>query len=260
LAKPPVQIVYYAIVFGVEFKKGEKVVGFKGEGKVQKVMTDKGEYDADLVIMSVGFIPQTQMLKGKVDMLPNGSIKVDKFQRSSNKDIYAIGDASALKHHVLGEAHVALATNAVKTGLVAAFHLSGTEDIAFPGVNGTNAISVFDHHYSSTGISEETAKHFNIDHKAVFIVDKDRPEFMKSAQDVMFKIVYDPKTLRLLGAQIGSAGKAIHTEVMYAMSLAISKNMTLPEIALMDVYFLPHFNKPFNFIISAVLDAIGLKY
>lgn len=246
---------------GIKFCPNEKVTEFKGQdSKVTKVVTDKNTYPADLVIMSVGFKPRTDILKGKVDMLPNGAIIVDEHQVSSNKDIYAIGDSCALKHFVLGTSHVALATNAVKTGLVAAFHLSGTDAIKFPGVNGTNAISVFGHKMASTGISEEMAKAMKIDHKISFIRDKDKPEFMHDAEEVLFKIVYDPKTLRLLGAQISSCGKESHTEVMYAMSIAISKQMTLPEIALMDVYFLPHFNKPFNFIIQAILQAIELKY
>ena len=82
---------------------------------------------------------------------------------------------------------------------------------------------------------------------------------MKSAQDVSFKIVYDPKTLKLLGAQVGSR-HVNHAEVIYAFSLALSKKMTLPELALMDVYFLPHFNKPFNFMLRTIMQAINLDY
>lgn len=246
---------------GVHFCPNEKVVNFEGvNGKVSKVVTDKNSYPADLVIMSVGFKPRTDILKGKVEMIPNGAIIVDEHQISSDKDIYAIGDACALNHHVLGKAHVALATNAVKTGIVAAFHLAGNNNIKFPGVNGTNAISVFGHKMASTGISEEMAKYMKINYKSSFVKEKDKPEFMHNAEDVLFKIVYDPTTLRLLGSQISSKGIENHTEVMYAMSIAISKQMTLPEIALMDVYFLPHFNKPFNFIIQAILKAIELKY
>jgi pyruvate/2-oxoglutarate dehydrogenase complex dihydrolipoamide dehydrogenase (E3) component len=74
------------------------------------------------------------------------------------------------------------------------------------------------------------------------------------------KLVYDKKDLRLLGAQIGSHGDINHTEVIYYLALAIQKSMTLPEIAFTDVYFLPHFNKPFNFILTAILKSIGPDY
>ncbi|MCK5807260.1 MAG: FAD-dependent oxidoreductase [Mycoplasmataceae bacterium] len=246
---------------GIHLAMNEKLVKFEGkDGKVTAVVTDKGTYKADMVLMSVGFKPLTGMLKDQVEMTKTGAIIVNEHQQSSNKDIYAIGDSCAVQHHILGTAHVALATNAVKTGIVSAFHLAGNNDIKFPGVNGTNAIAVFDYNYASTGISETSAQMLNIDHKAAFIQDKDRPEFMHDAADVSFKIVYDPKSLKLIGAQIGSRGAANHTEVIYAMSLAISKGMTLPEIALMDVFFLPHFNKPFNYMIKSVFKALGITY
>ncbi|NQZ65936.1 MAG: FAD-dependent oxidoreductase [Mycoplasmatales bacterium] len=245
---------------GINLRLGEKVSEFKGEnGKVTKVVTDKGEYDADMVIMSIGFRPQTKLLEGKVDMIPSKAIKVDSRMRTSSKDIYAIGDSAALMHNVLGPSHVALATNAVKSGLVAAMDIAGAP-LEFPGVQGTNGIDVFGHHYTSTGISEETAKRNNIKVKTEFLIDKDRPEFMKNAEDVQIKIVYDSENLKLLGAQIGSFGSHVHTEAIFMLSLAIQKGMTLPEIALIDVYFLPHYNKPFNYVLQPILNALGLNY
>ncbi|MCR8613291.1 MAG: FAD-dependent oxidoreductase [Mycoplasma sp.] len=247
---------------GVALRFKEAVKEFQGdsEGRVKKVVTDAGEYDADMVIMSIGFRPQTQMLKGQVDMLPTGAIIVNNEMKTSNPDVYAIGDTTALQHNVFkNNMSVALATNAVKTGLVAALSVAG-KAVKFPGVQGTNGINVFGCFYSSTGVSEESAKRFNIDHKTVFLKDLDRPEFMHNAEDVQIKLVYDPKTLKLLGAQIGSFGVHNHSEVIFALSLAIQKEMTLPEIALMDVYFLPHYNKPFNFILQPILNVLGLNY
>ena len=247
---------------GVKLRFGEKVQEFKGDdkGNVKAVVTDKGEYEADLVIMSIGFRPQTEMLKGKVDMLPNGAIKVDRRMKTSNPDIYAIGDAAAIHHNVFDQhMHVALATNAVKTGLVTAMDILG-QGIDFPGVQGTNGISIFGFKYASTGATEASAKAMGLDAKSVFFKDMDKPEFMHDAEEIQIKMTYDPKTLKLLGAQIGSWGKANHSEVMYTLSLAIEKGMTLPEIALMDVFFLPHYNKPFNFIIQPILNVLGLNF
>lgn len=249
---------------GIKLQLGEKVSKFESkDGKnVSSVVTDKGTYEAELVILAIGFLPNTKFLDG-FEKTPNGALKVDKFQRTlTDKDVYAIGDSAALIHNASGEyAHVALATNAVKTGIVAAFHIAGTE-LPFPGVQGTNAIHVFGYNYASTGYSVNGCK---LNPKLAeiqassFIEDWDRNEFMQQKYKVWFKITYDKKTLRILGAQIGSEG-ANHTEVIYAMSLAIEKQMTLPEIALMDYYFLPHFNKPFNFIIQSILNALGLVY
>ncbi|CNS29654.1 NADH oxidase [Salmonella enterica subsp. enterica serovar Typhimurium str. DT104] len=123
--------------------------------KVAFVETDRGKYAADLVILAIGFSPNTKIL-ADVEKTPNGAIKVDQFQRSlSDEDLYVIGDSAAMFHNVTGKhAHIALATNAVKSGIVAAFHLAGRSDIPFPGYVGTNAISVFGFNYASTGYSE----------------------------------------------------------------------------------------------------------
>ncbi|WP_033161200.1 FAD-dependent oxidoreductase [[Mycoplasma] collis] len=251
---------------GIRIRLGEKVEKFLTHDgiKVSGVVTDKDAYKADLVILAIGFRPNTELIQN-VEKLPNGAIKVDKFQRSLNdENVYVIGDSASMIHNSTKEyAHIALATNAVKTGIIAAFHLSGQE-IPFPGYSGTNAINVFDYNYSSTGLTEVSAARVE-DIKDNFAVeyfeDNDRPEFMKHHYPVWFKITYDKRTLRLLGAQIGSKGKAAnHTEVMYALSLAIQENLTLPQIALMDFYFLPHFNKPFNFVIQTILNALKLNY
>nr|WP_318027117.1 hypothetical protein [Mycoplasmopsis bovis] len=95
---------------------------------------------------------------------------------------------------------------------------------------------------------------------SVYFEDFDRPEFMSTSEKVACKIVYDTKTLKLVGAQIGSWGNAIHTETIFMLALAIQKGLTLPEIALTDVYFLPHFNKPFNFVLVPILKALGIDY
>ncbi|WP_117275098.1 FAD-dependent oxidoreductase [Mycoplasmopsis edwardii] len=252
---------------GIRMQLGEKVQKFETkDGKtVSAVVTDKGTYEADLVIMSIGFKPRTDVLQG-VEKTANGAIKVDQFQRSlSDKDIYAIGDAASMVSNVTGEhTHIALATNAVKSGIVAAFHLAGNEGIPFPGYSGTNAINVFNFNYSSTGLTEVSAGKNDVvkDSFAVeYFEDNDRPEFMQHHYKVWFKITYDKNTLRLLGAQIGSEGReANHTEVIYMLSLAIQQKLTLPQIALMDFYFLPHFNKPFNFVIQTILNALNLNY
>jgi NADPH-dependent 2,4-dienoyl-CoA reductase/sulfur reductase-like enzyme len=246
---------------GVNLVLGEKVVDFKGENnKVKKVITDKGSYDADLVIKCVGFKPNTELLAdGK--KAPGGALVVDEYMRTSIPDIYAIGDANAMYHAAFGKhLQVALATNAVKSGITAASHINGNEAVKVKSVVGTNAICVFDHKLASTGISEETAKRFKMNVATSYIEDNDRPEFMDSYTKTRIKLVYDKDTLRLLGAQIGSYGEANHTEVIYYLALAIQQNLSLVDVAFTDVYFLPHFNKPFNFVLASIMQAIGLNY
>ncbi len=246
---------------GVTLAMGEKVVDLEGEnGKVVKVVTDKAAYPADLVIKSVGFRPNTALL-ADAKKSKNGAVIVDKFMRTSLPDIYAIGDAVAINHAALGEpVNVALATNAVKSGIAAASHIGGSEAAKIESVVGTNAICVFGHNLASTGLGEEFARQLGLDAASSFVEDDDRPPFMGSTAKTKIKLVYDKKTLRLLGAQIGTKGDVSHTEVIYYLALAIQQKLTLPDLAFADVYFLPHFNKPFNFVLEAVLQALGYDY
>lgn len=246
---------------GITLALGQKVVDFRGEGgKVTRIVTDKGEYDADLVVKCVGFKPNTELLPD-VKKTNNGAVIVDKFMRTSLPDIYAIGDAAAMFHAAFGtHQQVALATNAVKSGIVAASHVNGNEVVRIDSVVGTNAICVFENKLASTGICEETARRLKMDVASSYVEDNDRPEFMGTFNKTSIKLVYDKKTLRLLGAQVGSYGDVSHTEVIYYLALAIQQNLSLVDIAFTDVYFLPHFNKPFNFVLASIMQAIGLDY
>ncbi len=245
---------------GVTLALGEKVVDFEGNTKVVKVITDKNAYPADLVIKCVGFKPNTGLLPN-ARKTRNGALIVDKYMRTSLPDIYAIGDAVAINHASLGEpVNVALATNAVKSGITAASHVNGSWDVKIDSVAGTNAICVFENKLASTGISEDYARQLKLDVGSSYIEDDDRPLFMGSAIKVRIKLVFDKRTLRLLGAQIGTRGEISHTEIIYYLALAIQQKLTLPELAFADVYFLPHFNKPFNFVLEAIMQALGLEY
>ena len=78
---------------GIKIATSEKVIKFESvNGEVSKVITDKNEYEADMVIMCVGFRPNTEIFKGQLDMLPNGAINVDEYMRTSDKDVMATGD------------------------------------------------------------------------------------------------------------------------------------------------------------------------
>ena len=246
---------------GITLALGERVVDFQGEsGKVRKVVTDKGFYDADLVIKCIGFKPNSELLP-EAEKTDNGALIVDKYMKTSIPDIYAIGDAAAIYHASFGSPRqVALATNAVKSGIVAASNINGMDTVKIDSVAGTNAICVFDNKLASTGLSEETANRSGIKVATSFVEDNDRPEFMETYNLTKIKLVYDKESLRLLGAQIGSRGDVSHTEVIYYLALAIQQRLTLFEIAFTDVYFLPHFNKPFNFVLTAIMHAIGLDY
>ena len=244
---------------GVKICTGQTVKKFEGvNNKVTTVITDKARHEADLVIWAVGFRPDTKILKDQIELARNGAIMVDKYMCTSDPDVYALGDCVQVYDNAKQQPFfIALATTAVRTGVIAALNIAGKKT-ASQGFQGSNAINVFGWSLSSTGVSEVSAKHFGIDYDSVFLEDNDRPEFMKNHKLVRIKIVWDKKTRAIIGAQVGS--KANHTEIMYMFSLAIEKKLTIDELPFLDIFFLPHFNKPFNFITRAGFKAIGLDF
>src|SRR5690606_12899338 len=109
---------------GVELALGQTVSEFEGTGTVQKVITDKGEYNADLVVMCVGFRPNTGLFEGQIDMLGNGAIIVDEYMRTSVEDVYAAGDCCAVPNNATKQpSYIPLATNAVRMGTLVAHNL-----------------------------------------------------------------------------------------------------------------------------------------
>ena len=238
---------------GITLATGEKVVRFEGDaGKVKKVVTDKNTYEADMVILCVGFRPNTDIFKGQLDMLPNGAIKVDRYMRSSHPDVLAAGDCCSVYYNPTREfAYIPLATNAVRMGTLAAINLF-EDKIAHPGTQGTSGIKIYEHDMASTGITEEEARRKGIDIDTVTVVDNYRPEFMPTYEQVTLKVVFEKDSRRLIGAQLHS--KIDLTQAINTLSVCIQNNMTVTDLAFIDFFFQPHFNKPWNFI-----NLVGLQ-
>lgn len=239
---------------GVDIHTGEKVVKFEGDnGRVKKVVTDKSSYNVDMVVMSVGFRPNNSLYKDHLKTLKNGAIIVDSYMQTSDKDVFAIGDcASVYSRASMSNEYIALATNAVRMGIVAANNVK-EHTLSYQGTQGSNAICIFGCNMASTGLSEEAAKAKGFNVKSNFLVDACRPEFMPTFTDVMVKVVYDAETRRLIGAQIASTEN--HVEAIHAFSIAIQKGMTVDEFALSDFFFLPHYNKPLSWMTMVAYTA-----
>ncbi|WP_432663804.1 FAD-dependent oxidoreductase [Wukongibacter baidiensis] len=238
----------------VKLALGELVTKFEGEdGKVKKVITDKGEYETDLVIMCIGFRPNTGLFKDQVDMLGNGAIIVDEYMRTSKKDVFAAGDSCAVIYNPTGEhRYIPLATNAVRMGTLAARNLV-EPTTRYMGTQGTSGIKIYEHNIASTGLTENAAKASGLDVKTVTVKDNDRPEFMPTYDEATLKLVYEKDSKRILGAQINS--KTDLTQSINTMSVVLQNKMTIDELAFVDFFFQPHFNKPWNLLNLAGLSA-----
>ncbi|GGA42645.1 FAD-dependent oxidoreductase [Paenibacillus physcomitrellae] len=240
---------------GIKLALGEKVTRFEGAtGKVSKVITDKGEYEADLVILCIGFRPNTELLKGQVDMLKNGAIIVDNYMQTSCPDVYAAGDSCAVYYNPTRQhAYIPLATNAVRMGTLIARNLI-KPTVSYMGTQGTSGIKIYEDNIAATGLTELAAQEAGLDIDSVLIHEHYRPEFMPTHEEVMLKVVFEKTSRRIVGAQLMS--KANLTQSINTLSVCIQNQMTMEELAFVDFFFQPHYNKPWNFLNTAGLAAL----
>ncbi|HEX2927021.1 MAG TPA: FAD-dependent oxidoreductase, partial [Ruminiclostridium sp.] len=203
---------------GINLALGETVTRFSGsENQVEKVITDKSEYNADMVIVCIGFKPSTDLFRNKLKMLPNGAIIVDEYMQTDRKDVFAAGDCCAVTYNPTGKhQYIPLATNAVRMGTLAALNLVGPK-VKFMGTQGTSGIKIYDLNCAATGLTQFTALQHNIDVKTVTVRENYRPEFMPDYEEVLLKVTYDSNSREILGAQLSS--KADLTQSINTLSL-----------------------------------------
>ncbi len=231
----------------------ETVQSINGTGKVESVTTDKATYDADMVILAIGFRPNNTLGKDHLELFTNGAYKVNLKQETSVKDVYAIGDCATVYDNAIeSTSYIALATNAVRSGIIAAHNASGTE-LPGIGVQGSNGISIYGLHMVSTGINLERAKKLGFDAVSTDFEDLQKPGFIRTNDSVKVRIVYDKTTRRILGAQMASTYDM--SMGLHMFSLAIQEKLTIDKLKLLDIFFLPHFNQPYNYITMAALGA-----
>ncbi len=239
---------------GIKLAFGETVKEVAGTDKVEKIITDKNEYDVDMVILAVGFRPNTAFAGEGIERFRNGAFLVNKHQETSISGVYAIGDCATIYDNATRDTnYIALASNAVRTGIVAAHNACGTE-LEGIGVQGSNGISIYGLNMVSTGLTLEKARRLGFDAAVTEYTDNQKPEFMEHGNfPVTIKIVYDKDSRRILGAQLASTEDI--SMGIHMFSLAIQEGVTIEKLALTDIFFLPHFNKPYNYITMAALGA-----
>lgn len=239
---------------GLDCKFGQAVQEILGDGtKVTGIKTDKEEFATDMVILAIGFRPNNALGKDRLDLFRNGAYVVNKKQETSEPDVYAVGDCATVYDNAIRDVnYIALATNAVRSGIVAAHNACGTP-LESAGVQGSNGICIFGYKLISTGITLAKAGKFGIDALATDFEDWQKPGFIPENEMVKFRIVYEKGSRRILGMQCASTYDMSNLNHMF--SLAIQEGITIDKLKLLDIFFLPHFNQPYNYITMAALGA-----
>lgn len=231
----------------VDLRLQEIVSELVGEEKVKKVITNKGEYDTDLVIIATGVRPNTAFLKdSKVNMLPNGAIIVDEFGKTSVEDIYAAGDCATIKNIVTGQdSYVPLATGANKLGRIVGENLAGANN-SFQGSLGSSCIKIMDMEAACTGLTEVQAEKLGIKVKSKFISDFNQTNYYPGRNKMYVKLVYDADTKVILGGQVAGYKDAVQRCNVIAAS--IFGKLTTSQLGMLDLCYAPPFARTWDIL------------
>lgn len=225
---------------GVQIHLEERLNAFYGDVTVEKIETDKGIYDTDLVIVAVGIHPATQFLEGvNIARSEKGAIMVNRRLETSISDIYAAGDCCLVYNECLEEeVYIPLGTAANKCGRIAGANIVGGRE-EFQGMLGSAAIKVCDLEFGRTGMGEMDAKRKEIDYKVVVVKAKDHPVYYPDSTPIIIKLLYETKTKRIVGAQAcGEKGAVLRVDMF---AIAIHGKMTTDELGMIDLIYAPPF-------------------
>ena len=227
----------------VEVTLGDGVTRFESTDDVVRCHLKSGRImDADLVILSIGVAPDTGFAKAAgLRVGARGHLIVDEFQRTSDPDIYAAGDAVETADRVLGGASVVpMGGPANRQGRVAADHaILGDKARPYPGSLGTAIVRAFDAVAGITGWSEKRLQAAGHPYETVTVNDHQHATYYPGAKPLTLKIVWEPQSGRLLGAQAtGFEGIDKRLDVL---ATAILGGMTVDDLCHLELAYAPPF-------------------
>ncbi|MDM8516140.1 FAD-dependent oxidoreductase [Desulfobacterales bacterium HSG16] len=226
----------------VDCKLDSAVSSFKEAADKIVVTTDRGEeIECDLVILSIGVRPENTLARESgLEIGKSGGIKVDSSMKTSDPDIYAVGDAVEVMDYITQRPVVMpLAGPANKQGRIAADNALGRKTL-FPGTLGTSIVKIFDLSVASTGASEKVLKSANTPYEVSYTHAASNATYYPGAVMLAFKLIFSPGSGRILGAQIvGEKGVDKRIDVI---ATAIRGNMTVFDLEELELAYAPPYS------------------
>ncbi|MCX6348623.1 MAG: FAD-dependent oxidoreductase, partial [Candidatus Aureabacteria bacterium] len=238
---------------GVKVFTGEKVASFKGETKVTAVVTAARELPADFVLLATGVRPNVELARSAgLALGATGAIKVDKYLRTSDPDIYAGGDCVENLGMVTGQqVYMPLGSTANKHGRVIGINVTGGKE-TFPGITGTIILKVFDYNVAKAGLSAREAEGLGYRVETSLCPAMDKAHYYPGAEIIVVKLTVDRATERLLGAQVVGPGDV--SKRADIASALIAKGGTVDDLAKLDLAYAP----PYSEAIDAIAHAANV--
>lgn len=224
---------------GVEVITSQSAAEFRNQGKLV-ILEDGTELQSDLTILSVGVQPENTLAKDAgIKLGLRGGILVDNNYQTNLSDIYAVGDAILVKQQITGEdALISLASPANRQGRQVADVIAGLNR-KNKGSIGTAIVRVFGLSAASTGLSERIARLAGLDVAVVHISGKDHAGYYPGATEIVLKLMYNPKTGEIYGAQgIGEKGVDKRIDIL---ATAIKGGLTVFDLPELEFSYAPPF-------------------
>jgi rhodanese-related sulfurtransferase len=243
---------------GVTLKLGESATGFEMTSDGLLVRLKSGaQLAAQVVLLGIGVRPESQLaVDAGLDVGPRGGIRVNEFLQTSDADIYPVGDAIEVTDFVLGTpAQVPLAGPANRQGRIAADNLFGRE-VRFRGTQGTAILGLFGRTAAMTGTSEKSLQRSGRPYQKVYVHPTHHAGYYPDAEPMTLKLLFDPQTGRVLGAQaVGGAGVDKRIDVL---AVAIQTGMTVYDLEEMELAYAPQYGSAKDPVNMAGFVAAGL--
>lgn len=235
---------------GIELELSNGVRAVERAGKKLRVILERGEIYTDTVIIAVGVKPDTEFLIGSgVELNARGQIKVNERMQTNADGVYAVGDAAEIKNAITGKnAFIALAGPANKQGRIAADNICSIPS-QYAGSQGSSVLKLFDMTVAATGLNERSAIAEGFDYDKTYISSASHATYYPDAKMMLIKILWDKKSLRILGAQIvGYDGVDKRMDVI-ATAMRLGARVT--DLATLELCYAPPYSSakdPVNMI------------
>ena len=204
------------------------------------VVLQNGKVNADMVILSVGVLPETALAQEcGIKTNRRGSIIVNRQMKTNVPNIYAVGDAAESEDFITKTpAFIPLAGPANKQGRIAADNIAGIAS-EYKGTQGSAVLKLFDMTVATTGLNEKSAKSAGINYDKTYIYSGSHAAYYPGANNMSIKALWDKKTLKILGAQIvGFDGVDKRMDVLAA---AIRFGAKITDLTELELCYAPPF-------------------
>lgn len=224
------------------------------QGKLTLSLNNGDQLDTDILIMAIGVRPETKLAQeAGLQIGALGGIYTNEYMQTSDPSIYAVGDAVEEKDFVTGEQTlVPLAGPANRQGRMAADNMLGRQE-TYQGTQGTAICKIFDLAVASTGKNEKQLKRENIAYEKVYVHTASHASYYPGAETVSFKMLFDPATGKILGAQaVGKDGVDKRIDVM---AVAQRAGMTVEQLQHLELTYAPPYGSAKDVINQAAFVA-----